>query len=125
KKVIDSVLASPRSIKRIITASVDFIAVVFALWLAFALRFSEIYIPPQSQWWIFLIGPVIAIPVFMKFGLYRAIIRYLGMRAIWTVVQATLLYTILFAVVVLISNIEGVPRTVYGIQFLLLLMLAG
>ncbi|MCJ8299240.1 MAG: polysaccharide biosynthesis protein, partial [Pseudomonadales bacterium] len=125
KKAIDSLLASPRSIKRIITASVDFIAVVFSLWLAFSLRYSEIYIPAQSQWWIFLVAPVIAIPVFMKFGLYRAIIRYLGMRAIWTVVQAALLYTILFAVVVLISNIQGVPRTVYGIQFLLLLMLAG
>ncbi|MEH6446453.1 MAG: nucleoside-diphosphate sugar epimerase/dehydratase [Oceanospirillaceae bacterium] len=125
KKAIDSLLASPRSIKRIITASVDFIAVVFSLWLAFSLRYGEIYIPAQSHWWIFLVAPVIAIPVFIKFGLYRAIIRYLGMQAIWTVVQATLLYVILFAVVVLISSIEGVPRTVYGIQFLLLLLIAG
>jgi len=125
RKAIDSLLASPRSIKRTITASVDFIAVVFSLWLAFSLRYSEIYIPPQSQWWIFLAAPTIAIPIFIKFGLYRAIIRYLGMQAIWTVVQATLLYTILFAVVVLISNVEGVPRTVYGIQTLLLLMIAG
>ncbi|NRA15635.1 MAG: polysaccharide biosynthesis protein [Oceanospirillaceae bacterium] len=125
KKAIDSVLASPRSIKRILTASVDFIAVMFSLWLAFSLRYGEMYIPPQSQWWVFITAPVIAIPVFIKFGLYRAIIRYMGMRAIWTVVQASLLYTVLFSVVVLISNIQGVPRTVYGIQFLLLLMLAG
>lgn len=125
RKTIDSLLASPRSIKRIITVAVDFIAVEFSLWLAFSLRYSEIYIPPQSQWWIFLAAPVIAIPVFIKFGLYRAIIRYLGMQAIWTIVQAILLYTIVFAVVVLISNIQGVPRTMYGIQFLLLLMLVG
>ena len=125
KKVIDSLLASPRSIKRTITVAVDIVAVVFSLWLAFSLRFSEIYIPPQSQWWIFLAAPSIAIPIFVKFGLYRAIIRYLGMQAIWTVVQATLLYTIVFAVIVLISNVYGVPRTVYGIQALLLLMIAG
>jgi FlaA1/EpsC-like NDP-sugar epimerase len=125
KNVIDSLLASPRSIKRTITVTVDFVAVVFSLWLAFSLRFSEIYIPPQSQWWIFLLAPAIAIPIFIKFGLYRAIIRYLGMQAIWTVVQATLLYTILFALIVLISNVHGVPRTVYGIQALLLLMIAG
>lgn len=125
KDVIDSLLASPRSIKRTITVTVDFVAVVFSLWLAFSLRFSEIYIPPQSQWWIFLLAPALAIPIFIKFGLYRAIIRYLGMQAIWTVVQATLLYTILFAVIVLISNVHGVPRTVYGIQALLLLMIAG
>jgi FlaA1/EpsC-like NDP-sugar epimerase len=125
KDVIDSLLASPRSIKRTITVTVDFVAVVLSLWLAFSLRFSEIYIPPQSQWWIFLLAPALAIPIFIKFGLYRAIIRYLGMQALWTVVQATLLYTILFAVMVLISNVHGVPRTVYGIQALLLLMLAG
>ncbi|MDO7710543.1 MAG: polysaccharide biosynthesis protein, partial [Pseudomonadota bacterium] len=125
KDVIDSLLASPRSIKRTITVTVDFVAVIFSLWLAFSLRFSEFYIPPQSQWWIFLLAPAMAIPIFIKFGLYRAIIRYLGMQAIWTVVQATLLYTVVFAVVVLISNVHGVPRTVYGIQALLLLMIAG
>jgi FlaA1/EpsC-like NDP-sugar epimerase len=125
KKAVDTLLSSPRSVKRVITVTVDFIAIVFSLWLAFSLRYGEVYIPPQEIWWIFLTGPVIAIPIFVKFGLYRAIIRYLGMRAIWTVVQAALLYTVLFAVVVLISNVQGVPRTVYGIQFLLLLILAG
>jgi len=125
KKAVDNLLSSPRSIKRVITASVDFVAIIFSLWLAFSLRYGELYIPPQTLWWIFLIAPVIAIPIFIKFGLYRAIIRYLGMRAIWTVVQAALLYTVLFAVVVLISNVQDVPRTVYGIQFLLLLILAG
>jgi len=125
KDVIDSLLASPRSIKRTITVTVDIVAIVFSLWLAFSLRFSEIYIPPQPQWWIFLAAPAIAIPIFIKFGLYRAIIRYLGMQALWTVVQATLLYTIIFAVIVLLFNVQGVPRTVYGIQALLLLMIAG
>tara|TARA_R110002050_G_scaffold57423_3_gene128966 strand:+ start:104373 stop:106301 length:1929 start_codon:yes stop_codon:yes gene_type:complete len=125
KDVIDSLLASPRSVKRTITVAVDFVAIVFSLWLAFSLRFSEIYIPPQPQWWIFLAAPAIAIPIFIKFGLYRAIIRYLGMQAIWSVVQATLLYTVVFAVIVLLSNVQGVPRTVYGIQALLLLMIAG
>ena len=125
RKTIDSILASPRSIKRTITVSFDFLVVIFSLWLAFSLRYSEIYIPAQSLWWVFLAAPVIAIPVFIKFGLYRAIIRYLGMQAIWTVVQATMLYEILFAVLVLMSNVQGVPRTVYAIQALLLLIIVG
>ena len=125
RKAIDSVLASPRSIKRTITVSFDFFVVVFSLWLAFSLRYSEIYIPPQSVWWVFLAAPAIAIPVFIKFGLYRAIIRYLGMQAIWTVVKATILYEILFAVLVLMSNVQGVPQTVYAIQALLLLIIVG
>ena len=125
RKAIDSILASPRSIKRTITVSFDFFVVVFSLWLAFSLRYSEIYIPPQSVWWVFLAAPAIAIPVFIKFGLYRAIIRYLGMQAIWTVVKATMLYEILFAVLILMSNVQGIPRTVYVIQVILLLIIVG
>ena len=125
RKAIDSILTSPRSIKRTITVSFDLFVVIFSLWLAFSLRYSEIYIPPQTLWWIFIAAPAIAVPVFIKFGLYRAIIRYLGMQAIWTVVQATMLYEILFAVLVLLSNLEGVPRTVYAIQALLLLIIVG
>ena len=125
RKAIDSVLASPRSIKRTITVSFDFLVVIFSLWIALSLRYSEFYIPAQSVWWVFLAAPAIAIPVFIKFGLYRAIIRYLGMQAIWTVVKATMLYEILFAVLILISNVQGVPGTVYAIQVILLLIIVG
>ena len=125
RKAIDSVLASPRSIKRTITVSFDFFVVIFSLWLALSLRYSEFHIPAQSVWWVFLAAPAIAIPVFIKFGLYRAIIRYLGMQAIWTVVKATMLYEILFAILILMSNVQGVPRTVYAIQVILLLIIVG
>lgn len=125
KALLEKLLSWPRGVKRTITASVDFITVILSLWLAFSLRLGQFYFPPQHQWWMFLAAPVIAIPIFIKFGLYRAIIRYLGMRAIWTVVKATMLYSLLFAVVVLMSNVQGVPRTVYGIQALIILLLAG
>ncbi len=125
KALLEKLLSSPRSVKRTITATVDFITVMLSLWLAFSLRLGQFYFPPQHQWWIFLAAPIIAIPIFIKFGLYRAIIRYLGMRAIWTVVKATMLYSIVFAVLVLMSNVQGVPRTIYGIHALLILLLAG
>ena len=35
-----------------------------------------------------LIVPVIAIPIFVKMVLYRAIIRYLPEKAIWTIFRA-------------------------------------
>lgn len=121
-------LTRPRSVKRSITLLVDFVAIIVALWLAFSLRYSTFYQPSSEQFWIFLLAPVIAIPIFIKFGLYRAIIRYLGMRAIWTVVQAISLYTVVFAVIVLLAGAEltgVVPRTVYGINLLILLVFIG
>ncbi|MDT8311788.1 MAG: hypothetical protein RQ732_10115 [Methylophaga sp.] len=62
-------LSRPRPVKRLITVSVDYLAVMLALWLAFSLRLSTFFIPPQQQWWLFLAAPVLAIPIFVKFGL--------------------------------------------------------
>jgi len=118
-------LSRSRSVKRFISISVDFLAIVFSLWLAFSLRYGEIYQPPQQQLWIFLLAPITAIPVFIRFGLYRAIVRYLGMQAIWTVVKSTSFYALLFAVIVLLSGVEHVPRTVYGINAIILMLFVG
>ena len=121
-------LTRPRTIKRAIALMVDFVAIILAFWLAFSLRYSTLYNPPLEQLWIFLLAPVVAIPIFIKFGLYRAIVRYLGMRAIWTVVKAISLYTLIFAVIILLVGAEltgVVPRTVYGINILILLVFAG
>jgi len=121
-------LARPRKIKRIITLHVDFLAVIASLWLAFSLRYSALYQPTTEQLWVFLLAPIVAIPIFIKFGLYRAIIRYLGARAIWAVVKAISLYTIIFAVIILLAGADltgVVPRTVYGINLLILLVLIG
>jgi FlaA1/EpsC-like NDP-sugar epimerase len=118
-------LSRPRNLKRLITLVVDFFAIIFALWLAFSLRYSELYIPAQEQMWIFLLAPTIAIPLFIKAGLYRAIIRYLGMQALWTVIKACSFYALIFAVIVLLAGVEQVPRTVYGINAIILMLFVG
>jgi len=124
-KISNWFLSRPRTLKRLITLVVDFIAIVFALWLAISLRYGVFYIPPQKQLWIFLLAPIIAIPIFVRAGLYRAIVRYLGMQALWTIIKAVSLYALLFAVVVLLAGVEQVPRTVYGINAILLVLFVG
>jgi len=59
-----------------------------------------------------LFAPVIAVPVFAHFGLYRAIIRYLGMRAVWSIVKAVMVYSALWGLVTFLSGVQGVPRSV-------------
>ena len=121
-------LGRTRKTKRTITLVIDFISVIAALWIAFSLRYSTLYLPEDGQWLIFLLAPVIAVPVFIRLGLYRAIVRYLGMNAILTVVKAITLYTLIFAVIVLLAgaDVTGVvPRTVYGINLLILLVFIG
>jgi len=121
----DWFLSRSRNKKRLITVAVDFFAIIFSLWLALSLRYGVIYLPEKQQLWIFLLAPLIAIPVFIRFGLYRAIVRYLGMHALWTVVKATSFYALLFALIVLLAGVEHVPRTVYGINALILMLFSG
>lgn len=120
-------LSRPRHTKRVISIATDFVAVVFALWLSFSLRLGEFYSPSTQQLWLFLAAPIIAIPVFIKFGLYRAVIRYIGMDALWAIARAVMLFTLIFAVLVLLAGewAENVPRTVYGINAVIMMLFVG
>jgi len=115
----------PRSAKRLIILSVDLVLLPFALWASFSLRYGELYVPRGDIIYLYLAVPVIAIPIFIRFGLYRAIIRYIGFLAMWSVVKAVSLYTLVWGVLVLLSAISVVPRSVLLINWLVALLLIG
>ena len=79
----------PRFWKRSILLSFDFLVLALALWLAYCLRYG-IWSPPSTldQFEVILTGPIVALPIFVRLGLYRAVIRYLPERALWTILQA-------------------------------------
>jgi len=111
--------------KALILISTDVFFVLFALWSAFSLRWGELYIPKDDEWYLFAIAPMIAVPIFVKLGLYRAIIRYIEIRALWTIMQATTIYALIFAFVLYESAIKGIPRTVSPLNWLLVMLLVG
>ena len=111
--------------KAIILISADVFFVVFALWAAFSLRWGEVYVPKGDEWYLFAVAPVIAVPIFTRLGLYRAIIRYIEIRALWTIIQATTLYALVFAFVLYESGIKVIPRTVSPLNWLMVMLLVG
>jgi FlaA1/EpsC-like NDP-sugar epimerase len=114
-----------RQKKAFILISADIFFAVSALWAAFSLRWGEWYIPKDDEWYLFAAAPVIALPIFVRLGLYRAIIRYIEVRALWTIIQATTLYALVFAFVLYESGIKGVPRTVLPLNWLNMMLLVG
>jgi len=92
---------------------------------AFSLRFGELYWPNGGVTYLFIVAPVIAIPIFIRLGLYRAIIRYLGFHSLWVVLKAVSLYALLMSLVVLLGRVELVPRSVHIINFLVVLLMIG
>jgi len=115
----------PRQKKAFILISADVFFAIFALWAALSLRWGELYVPKSDEWYLFAAAPVIAVPIFIKMGLYRAIIRYIEVRALWTIIQATTLYALVFAFVLYESGIKGVPRTVLPLNWLNMMLLVG
>jgi len=120
-------LLSSRFRKQIIAMLADILMLCFALWFAFSLRLSEWYVPDHHVFRLFFAAPLIAIPIFIHFGLYRAIIRYIGFKALWAVIKAVSLYALLWATVVLLSGVgmHNVPRSVSVINWLVAILLIG
>ncbi len=86
--MLSRILGLDRLYKASLVALMDIGLVLLSLWLAFSLRLGEWYQPVGSQWLLFGVAPLIAIPVFIRLGLYRAVIRYIGHRAMLTIAYA-------------------------------------
>ena len=89
------------------------------------MRLGHLYFPENNLVWVVLCAPIIAIPIFIRFGLYRTVIRYIGFKALWAVVQAITLYALLWGVIVFMTAVEGIPRSVILINWLSLIVAIG
>lgn len=67
----------------------DILLVILSLWLAFALRLSTLFWPHQNQIGMFILAPVLSLLIFIQFGLYREVVRYIGQRGFLMIAQAT------------------------------------
>jgi UDP-N-acetylglucosamine 4,6-dehydratase len=114
-----------RRTKAIILIGADTFFAVLAFWAAFSLRLGVFYLPKGEIWYLFLAAPVLAVPIFLKLGLYRAIIRYIEIRALWTIIQACTLYALIFALILYQSGIRGIPRTVTPLNWLNIMVLVA
>ena len=118
-------LAMPRPVKRFLAVSLDVFFCTFAVWLALCLRlerwvdWNAAYVPAL------LVSVALAVPLFAFFGLYLAIFRYSGWNAMLSLLRATLVYGVVYALVFTVLGVKGVPRTVGIIQPLLLFVLLG
>ena len=129
-KFASPVLNLPRIAKRLIVVSVDASLCVLTVWLAYYLRLD---------YWISLTNPsfgwnpmaavgmslLIAIPLFIVNGFYRAIFRYSGLSAIFTVTKVIAVYGVIYAAIFTALGVSGVPRTVGIIQPVLLMVFIG
>jgi FlaA1/EpsC-like NDP-sugar epimerase len=85
--------------------------------LAFVLRLGEplpldyIY----DSLWIFITIPIIMIPIFIRLGLYRSVLHYIGVKVITTTFQATTISCLIIGFLMKFFRESNLPRSVLPI----------
>lgn len=121
-------LGLSRQRKRALQVFADVVLLWGALWLAFVIRLGSFYQinPLEEHLWLFIAAPATAIPLFIRFGLYRAVLRYFGSSALVTIFNAVSLSALLLAVVIYLARPDALmPRSVVFIYWGVSLMLVG
>jgi FlaA1/EpsC-like NDP-sugar epimerase len=121
-----TILNWPPRIKRLAVMATDTGLALLAMWLAFTLRLDTLHWPSPHQWVVYAAAPLLSIPLFAHFGLYRAILRYAGLSALSAAAKATALYVVLLSAVLLAlqkSGLPVVPRSLGILQPLIFLIL--
>lgn len=103
-----------RNAKRGILVFADIVALVFSLWSAFALRFSDWwpakYLEPS--WPLFIFIPLFGVVVFVKLGLYRAVIRYMSVKVLQSIALGVVLIIAGAYAFAQLIDLAGVPRSI-------------
>ena len=98
--------------KRLVSVLADVAVLFFALWAAFSLRLEQqFWVPDQGQLIVSGLTVVFTIAVFIKLGLYRAVIRYLSDRAFITVITGVVVSAITLILLGYWLEVQ-VPRSV-------------
>jgi FlaA1/EpsC-like NDP-sugar epimerase len=124
-QIVNYVLARSRATKRLIVLTVDTFVCMASVWLAFYLRLGETVSLSAPFLLAVAAAIVLALPLFIRFGLYRAIFRYSGLPSLIAVANATLFYGIAYAAVFTVWGVEGVPRTIGLLQPIIIFLLVG
>jgi len=122
RNILFKIINLKRIVKQLIMVLFDSFAIVLALLCSFALRLGYWYFPNGDLFWLIMMSPFIAVPIFYRFGLYQSIIRYQEINAFWSVAKAASLYAISYGVIVFLTSIYGTPRSVILINWVLVLV---
>lgn len=108
---LEKLIELPRNIKQACLLGLDMTFVTVAMWVAVAFRYGHMD---------FRLGPVeifcavftvlLSAFIFLRLGLYRAVIRFMGQQAIWAVITAVSYSTLVLGAAVFFTQAE-VPRS--------------
>ena len=123
--MFNTILSLPRAQKRFISVFTDLMCIPIALWLAISLRVEELYrIDSALVVYTFLATTLATIVVFIRIGLYRAVIRYLSNHALLTIVSGVTVSALIFSAASFLLK-APIPRSAPIIYWGIALLFVG
>lgn len=123
--MIRQFLSLSRRQKQIVAAVVDLLLLVVAFWSALAIRFETVVPNLAAYGWQMVAAPLLAIPIFVRLGLYRAVIRFMEDRVVFVVAGGVTLSVVLLAALITLTHSLGLSRGVLVIYWLLAIVYVG
>ena len=120
-----SIKSLPQGQKKFLALLFDLTASLFSVWLAFSFRYDSVRLPEGQEWVVYLLAPLLMLPIFIKSGLYRAIYRYHGFAAFITILKAVGIYAALLIIALLSLNIPGIPRSIVLLQPIIIFLITA
>ena len=112
-QILNSIKQLSRRQKQLLMITVDILLLPLALWISLSLRLSNIW-PTQywfENWWIIVLMPLLSIPLFIHYGLYRAILKYMGYQVIIATVKAITIASLSLGTILMFIRDIYFPRS--------------
>ncbi|OEG74523.1 nucleoside-diphosphate sugar epimerase [Shewanella colwelliana] len=109
---LQSLFGLKRAHKRLVSLSVDAVFLCLAFWTALLVRIDDVVVLANTHYWLllFIVVPL-SLVVFAKLGLYRAVLRYMGLQALTAIGVGVMFSTV--SLVLFAYYIDAqLPRTV-------------
>jgi FlaA1/EpsC-like NDP-sugar epimerase len=116
----------PRSAKRAVMVIFDLVAIMVAVWAAFAIRLGSPF-PAElvDVWWLLLVMPPVTVIIFTSFKLYRSVIRYLGPQFAFALFWGLSASAMFMTGLAFMSQTAGWPRSTPIIYWLVCALFIG
>ncbi len=123
--MIRTLFESPRQVKRTISVVFDVASILIAFYLAMCLRLGNLFpVIGKHELFMLTITTLASLAVFVRMGMYRAILRYLSAQAIITVAICVCVSGLILALASFFTH-SITPRSIPFIYTLLLFVLIG
>jgi FlaA1/EpsC-like NDP-sugar epimerase len=120
----EAVVALPRQTKRLIMLIADAVAIPVAFWAALVLKFDRLNPSLEQDLVYFAVALGSALFFFSVFGLYRAVIRFMGPRAMMTVASCVSLSVLVVVGFDRLAATRQIPLSAFAIYWALALLYA-